>query len=75
MWKRRRQLVVPKSTLWTVTKRRIRSGIRMEETGEAEDADAEADVETDEASGCRVRPDVFAAGESICSVTARIGKQ
>ena len=75
MWKRRRQLVVPRSTLWMVTGRRIRSGTRMEGTGEAEDADAEADVVVDEASGRKVHRDVSAMEGSTCSVTARIGQR
>ena len=67
--------MVPRSTLWMETGKRIRSGIRMEETGEAEDADAEADVVVDEASWRRVHRDVSAAGANICSVTVRTGKQ
>ena len=67
--------MVLKSTLWTQTKRRMRSGDRMQGTGEAKDADVEADVVVDEASGRKVHPDVSAAGANICSVTVRTGKQ
>ena len=47
----------------------------MQGIGEAEDAEAEADVEVDEASGRKVHRDVSVAAGSTCSVTVRTGKQ